>query len=437
MALRHHETAPLPPVPDGSVLPRLLKGLHADKTPMPLAEHLSYHGDLPAAVLESRSPLVVDEIARSGLMGRGGAAFPTFRKISTVAAKRGRRIVVANGAEGEPASSKDGILLSRVPHLVLDGVAVAAAAVGADRVIVATKPSCYDTVRKAAAAREKAGIDRIPPEIVAAPERFVAGEESALVDFLNGGPGLPQFVPPRVFEKGVEGRPTLMQNVETMAHLALIGRYGPDWFREIGTETDPGSTLVTVGGSLAQRGVYEVARGSSLSQLIAETGGSTEPVQAFLVGGYAGGWIPANRMDEATLSDDSLAALGGTFGAGILLAFPARSCGVSATAKILNYLAEETAGQCGPCVHGLAAIAETFQELAHFTASRGALVHLDRWASQVVGRGACHHPDGAVRLLDSALRTFAADIQAHDRQRRCLVSAAARRVRSSQGMVRR
>lgn len=435
MTRRHQATAPAAPIPEAAALPRLLTGLHSNKTPVALAEHVSYHGELPSA-LEARSRQLVSEIARSGLVGRGGAAFPTFRKVSSVSAKRGRRIVVANGAEGEPASSKDGILMSRVPHLVLDGAAVAAAAVGADRVIIATKPSCYDTLRRAAADREKAGVDRIPPEIVATPERFVAGEESALVDFLNGGPGLPQFVPPRVYEKGVEGRPTLMQNVETMAHLALIGRYGADWFREIGTESDPGSTLITVGGALAQRGVYEVARGSSLSQLISETGGPTEPVQAFLVGGYAGGWIPANRLDEATLSDASLQPLGGTFGAGILLAFPARSCGVSASAKILSYLADETAGQCGPCVNGLASIAETFQELAHFSASRGALVHLERWAAQVVGRGACHHPDGAVRLLDSALRTFAADVHSHDRQRRCLVSATSRRARTSQGMVR-
>jgi NADH:ubiquinone oxidoreductase subunit F (NADH-binding) len=400
-------------------LPRLLEGLHRDGRALSLREHLAYHGPLPPAGRHSPDTALTDLVERSGLRGRGGANFPSARKLASVAAGRGRRVVVANGAEGEPGSAKDKVLLGQAPHLVLDGAAMAAQAVGAAQVIVAALAPSVPALLSAVSERDAQRIDRVRPVVVTVPDRFIAGEESALVNYLNQGPGLPTFVPPRPYERGVGGRPTLVQNVETLSHMALIARHGPDWFRAIGPPEEPGSTLVTVQGALRHPGVYEVARGMRLSELVRHTGGPTAPIQAFLIGGYAGAWLPADAAWDTPLSDAALREQGGTLGAGVVLAFPAGACGVAETARIMTYLAEESAGQCGPCVHGLAAMARATDELARGTARRDVVERLQNWAWQVAGRGACHHPDGAVRMVASALRTFSTDVSAHRQRHVC------------------
>jgi NADH:ubiquinone oxidoreductase subunit F (NADH-binding) len=412
---------------DPRSLPRLLAGIRPDGRPLSLAEHLSIHGPLPETDRRRGGAAVIDLVGRSGLRGRGGAAFPTARKLEAVAAGRGRKIVVANGTEGEPASSKDAVLLAQNPHLVLDGAAAAAAAIGADEVIVAVTAATVGAVDRAVAERARGRADRVRPTVVAVPERFIAGEESALVDFLEGGRGLPRFVPPRPFEAGVGGHPTLIQNVETLAHLALIARHGPDWFRAVGSAEEPGSTLVTLSGALAGPGVYEVARGTLLGDLIDRAGGPTAPLQAFLVGGYAGAWLPADVAWRTPLSEDGMRPHHTILGAGVVIALASDACGVAETATILAYMAAESAGQCGPCVRGLPAIAGAMGELARGNAPRGVIERLEAWSWQVTGRGACHHPDGAARLATSALQTFAGDIADHRRGQPCPGSGHPRR----------
>ena len=400
-------------------LPRLLEGLHSDGRPMSLREHLAQHGPLPPPGRRSPDSALIELVERSGLRGRGGANFPTARKLASVAAGGGRRVVVANGAEGEPGSAKDKVMLRQAPHLVLDGAAMAAQAVGAAQVIVAALAPAVPALLSAVSERDAERVDRIRPVVVTIPDRFIAGEESALVNYLNQGPGLPTFVPPRPYERGVGGRPTLVQNVETLSHMALIARHGPDWFRAIGSREEPGSTLVTVQGALRHPGVYEVVRGMRLSELVGHAGGPSAPIQAFLIGGYAGAWLPAGAVWDTPLSDAALRQQGGTLGAGVVLAFPEGACGVAETARIMTYLAEESAGQCGPCVNGLAAMAQATEELAAGTARRDVVERLQNWAWQVTGRGACHHPDGAVRMLASALRTFSSDVAAHRQHQVC------------------
>ncbi len=417
-----------------SDLPRLLRGLHPDGHPLSLADHFNNHGPVPPA-RDGRgpNPAFIDQVAAAGLRGRGGANFPAARKLATVASSHKVPVVVANGAEGEPLSDKDRLLLTQQPHLVLDGAALAAQAVGADQVILATKPSCIAAVTQALSERSHRHLDPVPTEVVVIPERFIAGEESALVNFLNGGPGLPTFVPPRPYERGVRGRPTLIQNVETLAHLALIARHGPEWFRAVGTPSEPGSTLVSLSGAVARAGVYEIVRGTSLDSLISQAGGVTVPLQAVLMGGYAGSWMAVEHAWGSPLCDEKLVDHGGVLAAGVIHAFPADGCGILETARILAYLAAETAGQCGPCVNGLAAIAASAHDLAIGAARRDVVEQLAAWAWQVTGRGACHHPDGATRLLDSALRTFGPDIDAHRRGRPCQAAVSLVRSRRRQG----
>src|SRR4029077_21248309 len=156
---------------------------------------------------------------------------------------------------------------------------------------------------------------RIAVRIAAVPDGFVAGEETALVHHLNGGPAVPTLTPPRPFERGVDGRPTLIQNAETVAHVALIARFGPDWFRRLGTRDEPGSSLFTVSGAVRRPGVHEAEMGTPLRELIALAGGATKSPQAFLIGGYFGTWFTASDAASLTLEEACLAPRGGGLGA--------------------------------------------------------------------------------------------------------------------------
>ena len=202
--------------PPAHELPRLLRVPAAG--PGGLEVHLDAYGPLPTA----RD--LTAAVHAAWLTGRGGAAFAAARKLATVAASGRRTVVVGNGAEGEPAAGKDLVLLHSVPHLVLDGLVLAAETVGAsDTYLYVERDSpALPALQTAVRERWKAGIDRQRIQIVHAPPRFLAGEESALVNRVGGGPALPRDTPPRVFERGVRGRPTLVQNVETLAQLALI-----------------------------------------------------------------------------------------------------------------------------------------------------------------------------------------------------------------------
>ncbi len=391
-------------------LPRLLAGVAGGGPPMDLLAHLSRHGPLPAR--GRRGPALIEVLERSGLCGRGGAAFPTFRKLAGVAARRGPAVVVGNGTEGEPASAKDRRLLTAVPHLVLDGAALAARAVGAPDAILAVHPAAAPAVAAAVAEREARRMDRVRFRVAVPPERFVTGEASALVHWINSGVATPTMRPPHVSERGVDHRPTLVDNVETLAHIALIARHGADWFRTLGTPGDPGSSLVTISGPVGRPGVYEISRGMTVREVLQAARGATEPLQALLLGGYFGTWLPSGEAMELRLCAEGLRPAGASLGAGVLMALGVGSCGLVATARLASYLADQTAGQCGPCVHGLAAIAGELDRLAR-RAGRVDLERLSRWGREVEGRGACHHPDGAVGMVRSGLRTFAEEVRLH------------------------
>jgi NADH:ubiquinone oxidoreductase subunit F (NADH-binding) len=399
----------------GGGFPRLLPpaGQGAD-----LRAHLGLHGPVP---YRGSGGALIGEVRAAGLTGRGGAAFPVHRKLEAVAAARpGRAVVVGNAAEGEPASHKDEALLLLAPHLILDGLQLAAEAVGAGRAVLYVRGDLRARARldDYFPERDACGLDRLPVEVVWAPHRFLAGEESALASRVSGGPAVPQFTPPRVFERGVDGRPTLVQNVETLAHLALIARYGPSWFRALGTPDEPGSMLCTLRQASGSVDVAEAAIGTPLATLLDLSAVNGEAGGAVLVGGYHGAWLPAAQAAGLTLSNAQLRPAGAFAGAGVLAALPADRCGLLESARVARYLALESAGQCGPCLNGLPSIAAAMAELAGSRPHPRVLDDLSRWARLVEGRGACHHPDGTVRFLGSALRVFGPEIRLHQ-QGRC------------------
>ena len=399
-----------------TTLPRLLAGARPDGRPVTLEAHLRRYGGLPSV----RGASLIDAIAASGLRGHGGAGFPTARKLEAVASQRGRAVVVANGAEGGPPSGKDKVLLAYLPHLVLDGAVLAAHAVGARDAIVAVDRTTYDVVAYAmwsdATGSWTAAWHYAPSAFRSASSRERRRRSCSSSTVVRR---FPTFTPPRPYERGVGGAPTLVQNVETLAHVAQIARFGPEWFCGLGAGDERGSSLATLSGAVRQPGVFEFALGTPLRDLVAQAGGTTAELGAVLAGGYFGTWLPAAEALAAPLSEAGLAPLGGALGARAFVALPATSCGVNETARVVRWLAGESAGQCGPCVYGLEAIANDLVQIARCDDRAGSRRALERRLPQLEGRGACRHPDGVVRLVESALRVFAAEVELHVHQGRC------------------
>jgi len=386
-------------------LPRLMPA----HEPADLRAHLERFGAPPYRGAPRR---LIGDVEAAGLTGRGGAAFPTYRKLAAMTAGHGPApVVVGNGAEGEPASHKDKTLLWFSPHLVLDGLQLAAEAVGSVTVglYVHRDPRLYGWLEAAIGERATAGLDAARVELIEAPPRFLAGEKSALASKASGGTALPRFKPSRASQRGVSGRRTLVQNVETLAHLALIARHGAAWFRSAGTQDEPGSMLATLHQADGRTGVVETTLGTPIAGLL------RLPARAVLVGGYHGAWLPAEQAGRLPLANAALRPLGAVVGAGVLAALPADRCGLAETARVASYLALESAGQCGPCFNGLPRMAGALEELAGPRPDPRVSADLERWSGLVDGRGACHHPDGTVRFVRSALRVFADEMDHHAR----------------------
>ena len=421
-------------------LPRILEGI-PPHGPMSLDEHVEVHGALPVERRRRRraeSPLI-GEVERAGLLGRGGAGFPTATKLRAVAEARRQAVVVINAAEGEPASRKDRTLCESLPHLVLDGGQLAARAVGAGEVMVCVCESARASLESIALAieqRARMSGPEVRMQLVAVPGRYVAGQENALVNHLNGGPALPTFTPPMAFEQGVRRRPTLINNAETLAHMALIARHGSEWFRQLGTPGQPGSALITLSGPVADPGVYEIEHGASLASLIDAAGGATARVRAVLLGGYGGTWIAGGHLHRLLLSDEHLEPYGASLGAGVVLLLSEHACPVAESARVARWLAGESAGQCGPCLNGLDALATTVEAIAGGVAEADAPQRIARLTKLVRRRGACGHPDGADNFITSAMETFAAEFAEHARYGPCETCAAPRELPlSTQGIA--
>ena len=380
------------------------------------AAHAETWGPMPSLP----GPAIVDAVEESGLLGRGGAGFPTGRKMRTVAAGANRRpVVVANGAEGEPASGKDVLLLGRTPHLVLDGVQLAARAIGADEAHLALHRGSPVVASIRSALVRRRATDAVPVHVHEIPTRYVASEETALVHYLNGADARPTFTPPRPFEQGVARRPTLVNNVETLAHIGAIARRGAEWFREVGDPDEPGTLLVSISADGMSRRVAEVPTGTTIGAVATRAGVNRDGVTAVLVGGYFGSWLPAAYAWQLPLTHHALRSAGAALGAGVIAVLPATSCGLVETARVMGYLAAHNAGQCGPCLNGLPAIADALRRLASGAWDERWWPALERWLAVVPGRGACRHPDGAVRFASTALSVFAEDVALHRSGRPC------------------
>jgi NADH:ubiquinone oxidoreductase subunit F (NADH-binding) len=405
--------------PNPSALPRLLSGMAPDGARIGLSEHLGRWGPLE---LSHRGSDLVDDLESSGLVGHGGAAFPVGAKWRSVRSAGSRAVVVANGAEGEPASAKDALLLTRAPHLVFDGASAAAAALGASRVVAYVPMRLLSSLQRDVRERHEFGLDPVDIEITGAPEAFIAGQESAVVNALNGrGNAMPTFLgltPIRV--SGVSGRPTLVHNVETLAHVALIARYGAEWYRSVGSERCPGTMLLTVSGRFKEPVVIEAPRGTPLREVLDLSEATADRYQGALLGGYGGTWVSMPTLLDIELSERSAKSKGATFGPGVVVLLPRSVCPLAEVARVVRYMHRQAAGQCGPCVHGLAGLDSALDALAFRPARRGGRVDpIVDLCRLVDGRGACRHPDGVARFVRTACSVFSVEVSSHLRNGPC------------------
>jgi NADH:ubiquinone oxidoreductase subunit F (NADH-binding) len=382
------------------------------------ARHAGLAGPLPlrGAVRPGRLGPLAQVVAASGLRGRGGGWFPLIRKMEAVAAGAGSRppVVVVNGMEGEPLSEKDTYLLNCAPHLVMDGATLAAEALGARRIVLAvtgdtyrplvggTRPGLRSLLQALARDRTAYGVDPVEITVLEGPDRYLSGQETALANWINGGPPVPTTARP--FRKGVDGRATLVGNVETFAHLALIARRGPEWYRAVGTPDAPGTTLLTVSGAVGHPGVLEVPLGTPVRDVLTAAGVLTEP-SAVLLGGYGGAWMSGRTATGLTLDPESMAAAGAALGPGIVHVLPRGAHGLVRTAEIARWMENQGARQCGPCQFGLRAVADDLDSVIRGDAVAGD--RLRRRLALLPRRGGCAHPDGVARLVASALEVFA------------------------------
>lgn len=375
---------------------------------------------LPPSVPEPTGEQVVEIAAAAAIRGRGGAGFPLAVKLRSVANGSmhangptnangpvsaiglantsvhangpviAGAFVIANGAEGELASVKDRYLLREQPALVLRGLELAARAVRAERsFLYLSDPVAAARVRAVAPAEV---------EIVLVPPTYVAGEETAVVRAVGGGPALPSAKPPRPWQSGLYGRPTLVSNVETLAQLALAVHLGPD---------APGTFLATVSGAGRAPVLYEVPYGTPLRELA----GSAAEVTGVVAGGFAGGILPASALD-LPLTHEAFASAGSTLGCGAFVLL-AGDCPVGVAAELARFFEEENARQCGSCVKGSAGIADVLARLTAGAASAEDVERLERWGKGLAGRGNCATPDAVSALVGSLFLHYRELVEAH------------------------
>jgi NADH-quinone oxidoreductase subunit F len=299
---------------------------------------------------------ILKEILNSGLRGRGGAGFPAGRKWEIAAqVAETQRYLVCNAGEDEPGSFKDRTLIEYRPHLVLEGMILAARAIGASQAFLyvnETYSDCDSRFTEALHEAEAAGyLGNLKVKVHRAPTVYVAGEDSAAVEVLEGKPPLPRQKPPYPATAGLFGKPTVVNNVETLANVPAILRNGASWFRSFGTPESPGTMLFCLGDEMANPGVYELPLGTPLRHLFEVLGGglkSGQPLKAILPGGPSCGFLAADALD-VRLDPDSCRQAGSTLGCGVMRFYPEGTCMVEPALELAKFFARESCGQCPAC----------------------------------------------------------------------------------------
>ena len=389
-------------------------------------------------VVKGISPTdVIHEVTAAGLRGRGGAGFPTGKKWSfTRDCDAQVRYVVLNGGEDEPGSKKDRLLLEKLPHLVIEGLILAAYGLGAGKAYVYVNrqyETALQSVREALGEAKAAGYwgERVLGSdfnleivIAEAPPNYVAGEDTAALEVIEGKPPLPRQKPPFPATVGLFGKPTAVNNVETLANIPPIIDKGAAWYRSFGTAESPGTMIFSLGDEVSRSGIYELPFGTPLRFLIEECGGglkSGRKIKAILPGGPSSAFLPADKIDVA-LDHNSVRAAGSSIGCGVVRIFGEGECVVEETLGIAEFFARESCGQCPACrmeTNMLATILRKVQQ------GQGGAAIMDQIAKVIAfnkGKGFCNLINMPGPPIESAVRLFPGDFEAHLSHGRCASS---------------
>lgn len=342
---------------------------------------------------------IIGAAEQAALRGAGGAGFPTATKLAAVLSGAGPRAVVVNGEEGEPASIKDRWLMRNRPHLVLDGLRTAGAAVEAARLVLFVSDPESAAALRAGLAEAPPGLAEVSIEEVE--PGYVAGEETSVVNRLNGGEAIPLRKPPRPYEDGIDRRPTLVLNVETAARLALAVRGAAD------------ATMLSTVSINDQAILLEVPQGAPLHSVVAAHPAwpDIDPGAVF-AGGFAGGvWTP--EILSASAGHESMRERGALWGCGALIVLDRAECVIAAALDVATYLRESSSNQCGSCVRGTQVVVEQLTRVANGTGTEEELAQLLRRAEAMAGRGNCALPDADTMLITTLVANFGAELNAH------------------------
>jgi NADH-quinone oxidoreductase subunit F len=381
-----------------------------------LAEHLQAGGGAGLQrALELEPAAVTDEVDRAGLRGRGGAGFPTatkWRGVQATAADHGGRLtLVANAAEGEPGTYKDRVLIEQQPYAFLEGICIALHASGAERAYIGIKAKFTRPVERLAAALDEVvdaswpGADRI--EIVTGPDEYLFGEETAMLEVIEGKLPMPRIVKP--FEAGLHAtthspNPTIVNNVETLSHVAWILAHGADWFRGAGTESSPGTMLFTVVGDVADPGVYELPLGTPLRTLLVDIAGASDLKAAY--SGVSAAVITPEHLDTP-LGFDEMQSAGLGMGSGGFIVYDSSRNMVDVLSVLVNFLAVESCGQCNACKLGNMEMSDVLKAAQRAEATQLDLERMLRRNQTVTDQNRCYLPVGSQLVVGSTVQAFA------------------------------
>jgi NADH-quinone oxidoreductase subunit F len=416
--------------------PRLLTDFgRVDPTSLESYRAHGGYAALERAVRHLSPEAVIGEIEAADLRGRGGAGFPTARKWqATRAAQADRKIVVANLMGADPTSLGDRALAEGNPHLIVEGLLVAAFAVGASEAIIAVRRDWQRAVERLRAAAEQTAAAHLSGYLVLGTDvsiqlsveegsgAYVAGEETALLAALAGDRGMPVIRPPYPATRGLWGVPTLVQNAETLAHVAWILAHSPDAFASMGREGNRGTKLVTMLGKVGQPGVVEVGFGTPLGDLLPLVGGATGTVKALFVGGPGGGAVGADEL-ETPYDYDGLAAVGAHIGSGTVLVTDVDTCMVDTARFFLDFSAREACGKAVPCRIGTRRLVETLDRILAATPRPDDFSLLRDLSRKMADTALCRLEALAPRPMLTTLERFPEEYRAHAERGVCLAGA--------------
>ena len=377
---------------------------------------------------------VLEEVKGSGLRGRGGAWFPTGLKWDLARKAIGEeKFVICNADEGDPGAYKDRTILEGNPFKLFEGLVLAGYAIGSHQGIIYLReeyPYTYDLLNRAIDIGKRYGLlgrnilgsgFNFTVRIVRGGGSYVCGEETALMDSLEGEVGDPRLRPPFPIERGLWKSPTIVNNVETLSNIPVIIEHGGDWYAGIGTEKAKGTKILSVVGKIKQPGLYEVPLGTNLKQVIFDlAGGPVEgsQIKAVQVGSPFGNFIPGDRLD-LSLDPETLRDMDSMIGSGVVVILDQSSCLVETLQHILSFFVDESCGKCVPCRDGVYQMKEILKDIAEGRATSNDLDTLSDLGAMIKDFALCGLGGGAPPLILNGIRDFEKDFNAHITTGRC------------------